>query len=183
MRRGFKAEAERTGVAIREQLGIKHNEPLDCIKLVESLGIPIIPVLTSEQIETICYADGKDHFSAVTISVPNGHLIIYNQTHSFARTNSTLAHEASHLILKHEFSLISKLNICREFDKEKEDEANWLSSCLLMPEKGLIWAVLKGMKLNDIADHFTVSHQMAQWRYSSTGMKQRAKYIKYKNNF
>lgn len=185
MRRGFKADAKRKSLELRKEFGVNYNEALDCFKLVESLGIPIIPVerlggfgLTTEQITSICYADGKHQFSASTISVPYGHLIIYNQSHSFARTNSSIAHEASHVLLKHEFSSISDLKrVSREFDKDKEDEANWMAGCLLLPEDGLLWALKRKMTFQDIADHFSISKQMTLWRYNSTGMARRMIYV------
>jgi len=186
VKRGFKAEANRKSKAIRVDLGIKYNEALDCFKLVDSLGISIYPVvklgeygLTTEQINIICYDKGKQQFSAMTILVSYGYLVFYNQTHSFARTNSSLAHEVSHIILEHEFSLISDIRmISREFEKEKEDEANWMAGCLLLPEEGLIWALREKMSITDIADHFCVSKQMTQWRYNATGMINRIKYLK-----
>ena len=186
MVRGFKTKANKQSLEIRKELNINYNEPFDCFKLVDYLNIPTYPVdkmgefgLSTEQINTICYSDGKQQFSAITISVPFGHLIFYNQSHAFTRTNSTLAHEASHIILGHELSSISDIKfVAREFDKEKEDEANWLAGCLLLPEKGLIWGLKNRMSIQSIADHFNISKQMTQWRYNSTGMKQRMKYVR-----
>ena len=185
MRRGFKAEATRKSLALREKLKVKYNEALDCFQLAKSIEIQAFPVdkliefgFSTEQIETICYAKGKQQFSATTIFTPYGYLILYNQTHSFARTNSSLAHEVSHVILKHEFSSISGMKmISREFDKIKEDEANWLAGCLLLPENGLIWALKRKMSIQMIATHFNISRQMTQWRYNVTGMSRRAKYF------
>jgi Zn-dependent peptidase ImmA (M78 family) len=184
--RGFKTKAKKESLAIRKEIGIDYNEPLDCFRLVESLEIPAYPVekmgefgLCTELINTICYAKGKQQFSATTISVPLGHLIFYNQTHTFERTNSSLAHEASHVILGHEFSSILDMKmVSREFDKDKEDEANWMAGCLLLPEDGLIWALKKKMSIESIADHYNISKQMTQWRYNSTGMRQRMKYVR-----
>ena len=133
----------------------------------------------SELIETICYSNGKGQFSATTIQVPAGYLVIYNQSHSFGRINSSLAHEISHVILMHEFSSISNSNlVLREFDKEKEDEANWLAGCLLLPESGLIWALKKQMSRGEIAQHFEISQNMTLWRYNSTGLGKRMPYSK-----
>lgn len=186
MVRGFKTKAKKKSLELRKELNVKYNEPLDCFKLVDYLDIPTYPVdkmgefgLSTEHINTICYSKGKQQFSATTISVPFGHLIFYNQSHTFKRTNSNLAHEASHIILGHEFSSITDIKfIAREFDKDKEDEANWMAGCLLLPEEGLIWALKKRMSLQSIADHFNISKQMTQWRYNSTGMRQRMKYVR-----
>lgn len=68
--------------------------------------------------------------------------------------------------------------VSREFEKDKEDEANWMAGCLLLPEEGLIWALRAKMPINEIADHFCVSIQMTQWRYNVTGMFNRVKYFK-----
>ena len=186
MVRGFKTKAKRESLEIRKGLGVNYNDPLDCFKLVDSLDIPAYPVeklgefgLSTELIDTICYSKGKQQFSATTISVPLGHLIFYNQAHTFKRTNSSLAHEVSHIILGHEFSSILDMKmVSREFDKDKEDEANWMAGCLLLPEDGLIWALKRKMSIQSIADHFNISKQMTLWRYNSTGMYQRMKYVR-----
>lgn len=185
MVRGFKADAKRKSLALREKLGIKEDESLNCFSLAEYLGIPIHPVdklrqfgMATEEINLICYLKGKQEFSAVTIAVRYGHLIIYNQGHSEARINSDLAHEISHIILEHEFSSISYIKKgIREFDQDKEDEANWMACCLLLPEDGLVWALKRKMSLQNIADHFNISLKMVQWRYNSTGMVNRMKFI------
>jgi hypothetical protein len=130
----LKQKLRKKSLAIREQLNIKYNGSLDCFKLVDYLDIPTYPVdkmgefgLSTDHINTICYSEGKQQFSATTISVPFGHLIFYNQSHTLERSNSTLAHEASHIILGHEFSSISDIKyVSREFDKDKKDEANWI---------------------------------------------------------
>jgi Zn-dependent peptidase ImmA (M78 family) len=184
VKRGFKAEAKKRANDIRRALKVNNDQALNCLDLTGFLNISVYPVsklveygFTTENIETICYADGIHQFSATTILVPDGYLILYNQAHSFARTNSSLAHEVSHIICEHEFSSINKLkNLSREFDRDKEDEANWMAGCLLLPEEGLIWALKKGMSIQKIADHFEVSKQMTQWRYNITGMKRRMRY-------
>lgn len=183
MKRGFKADAKRKSLAIREELGIKTNEALDCFELANYFNIPSVPVdslgefgFSTEQIELVCYANGNQQFSAITISIQEGYLIIYNQTHSLARTNSSLAHEISHIICEHDFSSLSNLKkISREFDQDKEDEANWLAGCLLLPEDGLFWALKQKMSIPDIAYHYNISQQMTRWRYNSTGMFRRFK--------
>lgn len=181
---GFKAEASRISTHVRKERGIGDLEPINCFELVTSLNASLHSVeelgrygLTTDLINLICYSDNKQDFSATTISSPNGSLVIYNQAHSIQRTNSSLAHEASHIILMHDFSSISDMKmISREFDKEKEDEADWLAGCLLIPEEGMKWAVNRSMSIEEIADHFNVSTQMAQMRYNRTGMKKRNRY-------
>ena len=72
MKRGFKAEATRNSLALREKLKVKYNEALDCFQLAKSMEIPAFPVdkliefgFSTEQIETICYAKGKQQFSEI----------------------------------------------------------------------------------------------------------------------
>ncbi len=186
MKRGFKAEAKRKSLAIREELGVATNEALNCFELAEYMSIPSYPVdclcefgFSTQEIEVVCYANGNQQFSATTISVPSGYIIVYNQTHTMARTNSSLAHEISHILCGHDFSSLSHLKkVSREFNKDKEDEANWLAGCLLLPEDGLIWSLKRNMTIPEIADHFDISQQMARWRYNSTGMARRKQYFR-----
>ena len=42
LRRGFKAEAERTAASVRANLGLSAVDRLDCLQLADALGIPVI---------------------------------------------------------------------------------------------------------------------------------------------
>jgi hypothetical protein len=178
---GFKANANRISTDLRTRLGLQENEALNCFDLFKILDIFHCTVerlgkfgFSSDLIETVSYSNGKGQFSATTIQVPYGYLVLYNQSHSFGRINSSLAHEASHVILMHEFSTITNSQlVLREFDQEKEDEANWLAGCLLLPESGLVWALGERMSKKEIAEHFNISSDMALWRYNKTGMAKR----------
>ena len=52
----------------------------------------------------------------------------------------------------------------------KEQEANWLAGCLLLPRQLLYAAVRRGYGAADIADTYRVSEQMAAFRLRTTGV-------------
>jgi Zn-dependent peptidase ImmA (M78 family) len=182
VKHGFKASANKKSEEIRKTLGLRNYDALDCFNLAIHLKVPIFKIselasigFPHNSINILC----KNGFSAVTILTPYGKLIVYNNLHSPSRINSDLSHEISHIICDHDFSSITEMiTISREFDKNKEDEANWLGGCLLLPEKGLVWAIRQKMSIEDIANHFNISVQMARWRFNVTGMAKRKKYIR-----
>ena len=191
MVRGFKTKAEKRSLALRKELGLKFNEPVDCLQLAEHIGICVL------QIDSLCkcgFSDknlnvfsssgnGYKEFSATILHTEHGNILVYNHFHSQARINSSIAHEISHIDCEHDFSSMptgGSFGLIREFPKECEEEANWLSGCILFPRSGLVWAAKRGMGIPEIAEHFNTSEEMARWRYNTTGiaaqMRRAAKY-------
>jgi uncharacterized protein YPO0396 len=83
VRHGFKADASRISIEFRTRLGLQENEALNCFDLFKSMDTIHCTVdrlskygFPSELIETICYSNGKGQFSATTIQVPAGYLVI-----------------------------------------------------------------------------------------------------------
>ena len=178
MRRGFKAWCERTANDYWQALGIAPAGALDPHVLASHLGVQ---VATPEDIPTLSEASKRqllevdaDSWSAVTIADGNARLVILNSAHSAVRQNSDLAHELAHLILNH---TTDQARLSREgllfrgtFDREQEDEANWLGGCLLVPRDGLLKARLRTADVGALAAQFRVSTDMITWRLQKTGV-------------
>lgn len=186
MRRGFKSEAERKSSKIRVELGLRDNERICCFTLLDYLEINCFSVeqlsdfgLDEDSIITITTGAGQREFSAILLYKSEGSLVIYNPKHSKKRVRSSIAHEASHVLCGHPFlkGKYGRTFLHRDHPKNIEDEANWQAGCLLVPKVGMEWAVRQGMKVADIADHFDVSKEMAQWRYNVLGMARRSRYM------
>ena len=144
MRRGFKAWCERTANHYRQAVGVSPSEALDPRRLADHLGVRVatpegIPTLSDAARRQLVEVDAAS-WSAVTIAHGDARLVILNSGHSDARQNSSLAHELAHLILNH---TTDQPRLSHEgllfrgaFDKEQEDEANWLGGCLLVSRDG-----------------------------------------------
>ena len=58
----------------------------------------------------------------------------------------------------------------RSCDPTQEEEAAWLSGCLLLPRSLLLAEVRRGSDARDIANKYGVSERMAQYRLDVTGV-------------
>ena len=178
MRRGFKAWCERTANDYRRALGVAACGPLDPRHLADHLGVRVaspedIPTLSDAARRQLVEVD-PDSWSAVTIALGDARLVILNSGHSDARQRSSLAHELAHLILNHaaDRTQLSQQGLLFRgtFDREQEEEANWLGGCLLVPRDGLLKARLRTSNERALAAQFRVSADMIAWRLRSTGV-------------
>ena len=178
MRRGFKAWCERTANDYRQALGVAPSGPLNPLCLADYLGVRVatpedIPTLSDTARRQLVEVD-PDSWSAVTIALGNIRLVILNSGHSDVRQRSSLAHELAHLILNH---ATDRTQLSHEgllfrgtFDREQEDEANWLGGCLLAPRDGLLKARHRTPDEHALATRFGVSADMIAWRLRTTGV-------------
>ena len=178
MRRGFKAWCERTVNDYWRALGVPACGPLDPRHLADHLGVRIafpedIPTLSDTARRQLVEID-PDSWSAVTIALGDARLVILNSGHSDARQRSSLAHELAHLILNHatDRTQLSQQGLLFRgtFDREQEEEANWLGGCLLVPRDGLLEARLRTSNERALAAQFRVSTDMIAWRLRTTGV-------------
>lgn len=180
-KRGFKSWCERYATDKRKELGLTSSDPLDARALAKNLGIQVwtphdVPGLSPEYIEILVRNDGvtASDWSAVTLVVDDIKLVILNSSHSAGRQSSDLMHELSHLILDHQSQ---ELNASSEgvlmlsaYEKDQEDEADWLSGCLLLPRDALVSIMRRKSDLAEAAKDFRVSMSMLKYRMSMTGV-------------
>ncbi|MBI1183588.1 ImmA/IrrE family metallo-endopeptidase [bacterium] len=188
MRRGFKTKCDSICSQIRNALRIDDYAALPEYALANHLGLKIFKPsdllafgFRKKHLNVLCNANSRD-FSAVAIKAKSCVLITFNEAHSPARIKSSLVHEMAHIICDHDFTQFDADTSLREFPKDEEEEADWLAGCLLIPRNGIIWAGRKGMNLDDLANHYEVSVQMARWRVNKTGVKNQLRYMKIKHN-
>ena len=182
LRRGFKSEAERIARRVRSELGIGVAQPVDPGVLAELLGIEVragdelIPRERFMQLDMI----QPGSFSACTLR-PSAErvVVVYNPLSAPSRRTSDLAHELAHILLNHRLSRLERLGDVSflSCDPVQEEEAGWLSGCLLLPRPLLLAEVRKGSSAADIAKKCGVSERMAQYRVNVTGvLRQRRAY-------
>lgn len=174
MRRGFKAEAERTALQLRTELGVGLDEPLDLLELAKLLNVVVRGADALVDLEKLKRLEAiqPGAFSACTFTMPDGSVVAYNPLSSLGRRNSDIGHELAHLVLKHPVRNVERLGSLTftTCDPEEEQEANWLAGALLLPRDTLARAVRRGLTAEGIAADHSVSLQMANFRLRATGV-------------
>jgi hypothetical protein len=176
LRRGFKAEAERTAARLRSELNVAADARIDVDLLAKYLGVSVRRadelVSISDLNRLNALQDGC--FSAATIHLPNGAIVtITNPVNvSTGRRDSDLAHELAHVILKHLPSQVDRLGDLTFFDcdPEQEEEANWLAGCLLLSRPLLLNAARNRLTAEQVAERNNVSVEMARFRLNASGV-------------
>lgn len=178
-RRGFKTWAEKQGLEYRAALGLRITDHLPANALAGYLKISVFtpgdfPGLQAKHLKHLLNK-GKSQWSALTVPHPEGHIVIYNPTHSASRQESDLMHELAHILCGHPAPQLQHIPGfplgLREYDIDKEKEAEWLGGCLQLPRNSLSWALRRGMDHDSIADHFKASKDMVRFRVNMTGLK------------
>ena len=172
LRRGFKAEAERTTVEIRQELRLGDADPLDPWALAELLDIPVwaLSEYTEEHPQCVqCL--GEDHrgnFHAMMVIVQDRRVIVHNDFNSEARQRSDIAHECAHALLHHKAQEVTD-GTALEYDQDQEDEAGWLSAKLLLPDRTCLAICRQGTPASEAAATFGVSTKMMSYRLGASG--------------
>ena len=186
LRRGFKSESERIVKRVQSDLGMSADQSVALEALADLLSIEIragdelIPLQRFVDLEEI----QPGAFSACTLRPSADRtVIIYNPVSSESRRRSDLAHEIAHILLNHELSRIERLGDITFFscDANQEEEAGWLSGCLLLPRPLLLSAVHRGSSAREIAQNYGVSERMAQYRLNVTGVVRQNRALQKKN--
>ncbi len=182
LRRGFRAETERTSVAIRDEMGLEESDSVNVRDVAEHLKIAVVDAdelverKRLEELESIqAYA-----FSACTFDIEDSAVIVVNPLHPKERQVSDIAHEMAHVILKHELTEIREIagvpfRTCRS---DQEEEATTWGGTLLLPRPLLLEAARNGMSIEDIATSFGVTVDMARFRFNTTGVARQAAYAR-----
>jgi Zn-dependent peptidase ImmA (M78 family) len=177
--RGFKTWCENVSVQLRKDLAIAPTEPLDVKALGDWLDIEIrtpdqIPGLESKWTHILLKKD-PDAWSAVTLATNSKNLIILNSSHSKARQASDLTHELSHILIGHEAGRVDispdGLLMLSTYDRNQEDEANWMAGCLLLPREALAVIIKQQVDFEIAAKKYGVSRDMLRWRINVTGVQ------------
>ena len=175
LRRGFKSEAERIARRVRIDLGLNAADPVAPELIAELLGVEVragdelLPRERFQELEDI----QPDAFSACTLRPSLDRVVVvHNPLSPKTRQKSDVAHELAHMLLDHELSRVQRLGDITflSCDPAQEDEAAWLSGCLLLPRALLLAEVSRGADAEDIARKHGVSERMAQYRLDVTGV-------------
>jgi hypothetical protein len=178
LERGFKTWSEKLAAGVRRDLGLASTAPLPPQLLADYLDVRVwtprqVPGLPQAVCDQLLERD-PGGWSAVTQTVAGKVTVIYNPRHSLGRRNSDITHELAHVLLEHAPSkLILSPDgrvVMRTFDGRQEDEAGWLSGCLLLPRVALMHSVRTGMDNKAIATEFQTSEVLVRYRVGITGV-------------
>ena len=176
LRRGVKAEAERLANDIWSEMSLTPNDGMDAVKLAEHVGCIVRPADALVDIGKLkeLHRIQHDAFFACTFELPSDrYAIVFNPLMSDRRRNSDIAHEVAHIVLGHSLSRLERLgNIAfLSCDKQQEEEAAWLSGCLLVPRFALIHDLRKRRTPGTIARNRVLSRGMVDYRIRVTGVE------------
>jgi hypothetical protein len=177
-RRGFKTWCETIASAKRRALKIPTTAALDPRLVARDMRVVVrydhqIPNLAPGTLEQLTVHDA-DVWSAVTLCHNDRYLVVLNSAHSKTREANTLMHELSHLIIGHKPARLDitadGLMILSSYDKQHEDEANWLAAALLLPRDALLHARRRGMSDQAAAAFYGCSVALVTFRRQVTGV-------------
>ncbi len=161
----------------RQDLGLAPTAPLDPWVYSSHIGVVVLDFseiqLTAACKQRLLLTDSES-WSGMTLREDGVTAIIVNPSHSRGRQCSTLAHELSHVILKHvpaqvEVSSTGML-LLSDYSDEAEAEADWLAAAMLLPRDVLMDRRRRGDTISAIADAFGTSDQLCEWRVRMTGV-------------
>jgi hypothetical protein len=82
-------------------------------------------------------------------------------------------HEMAHVICAHKpqgFESVADLGLMlRRFDREQEEEADWLGRCLQLPRPVLGWCLNRSYTHQQISDHCLASEELVRYRLNASG--------------
>jgi Zn-dependent peptidase ImmA (M78 family) len=174
LRRGFLAEAERHAARIRSELGQAPTSKLSIDDAATHLGIRVIAA--SDLIDIARLQDLERiqalAFSACTFDIDGIRVVVFNPIRSAERRESDIGHEVSHVILGHELSALRTIagTPFRTCQPDQEEEATNLAGTLLLPRPLLLSATRRGLSLEEIAERYGVTVDMARFRLNRTGV-------------
>lgn len=180
--RGFKSWCEKVSLQQRLELGLRPTDPLDPMLLADHLEVLVwsateVPGVDRSALRVLTQ-DDPDSWSAVTLCSASRDVIIVNPQHRDGRRASDIMHELAHLIIGHEPARIDitedGLLILNTFSQDQEDEAKWLSACLLLPRPLLLTIRRQGLEESKAARKYGVSLQMLRYRMQMLGLRNRS---------
>ncbi len=170
--RGFKSWCERVALQQRTELKLKSDDPLDPVALARHLEIDVWTAAQIPGLDPLCLSvlveKDPDSWSAITLCTGTKDLIIVNPAHGGGRRASDIMHEIAHILIGHDPARVDVtedgLLILSSYNKQQEEEAKWLSGCLLLPREALLLIRRQGLDPEEAARLYGVSAQMLTFR-------------------
>lgn len=167
-RRGFKTEANKIAVRVRQQMGLIARAPIDPKEICAKFDIQLLKL--SELNSQDCSFLHRDNsvFSAVTVPRGGEIAIVHNDSHHPHRQRSNICHELAHCFLGH--TCVPPLTPTGERARDSgiEAEANYLGGCLLVTNEAAAHIVFNGL-VGSAQQIYGVSQSMLDYRLRMSG--------------
>lgn len=166
-RRGFKADANRIALRVREKMGLSPIEPIEPEAICQQYDILLLKLSEADP-DSPFLSSKSSEFSAVTIPCGYRTAILHNDSHHPYRQRSNICHELAHCFLGHECTPPLTAKGERARDGGVEAEANYLGGCLLISNEAAVYIVRNGLTLQ-AQGIYGVSGGMLTWRLQVSG--------------
>lgn len=171
-RRGFKTEANRIAVRVREALGLADIDPIVPEEVCHHYDIELMKLSESECDASAFLGEDQEHFSAVIVPRGARIAIVYNDSHHPYRQRSNICHELGHCFLGHKSTPPLTPEGERIHDGSIEGEANFLAGALLLTNEGAIHILRRGL-LPVAQNRYGISQKMLDYRLNISGAYKR----------
>ena len=181
-------------MGLREFADVTEDQPLDPFALA---GFARLLVIDFDSIEGLS-PESREHLlgaaadewsgGACSRPLPNGwRLVILNPVHGAQRNRATLMEEVAHVFLGHKPNRLAAITfdkssgrspetsnqptgklLARDYNQTDEEAAYAVGAAALVPYGALRRLVMKGRSSYQIARHFLVSRQLAEYRIKVT---------------
>jgi IrrE N-terminal-like domain len=178
LRRGFKAEASRISLGLREDLRLAPEAPIDLHAAAAKLRVAIVPLSEFANEYPIAVKQLTEidpmAWSAGLLPVGVGkRILLHNDAHSPGRQSSNIAHELAHVLLEHPCTLPLDASGCRVVDRDVEEEANWLAGVILIPDAAAVHIVRSALTTEETCRLYSVSIDLLRMRINLSGARKR----------
>jgi IrrE N-terminal-like domain len=179
-----RSQFELRALGLRDFAGIGTDQPLDPFALARFAKLMVVDfdrvkALSSESRAHLLGA-AVDQWSggACSTPLPNGwRIVILNPAHGNNRNRATLMEEIAHVFLGHRPNRLASRPApdvggariaARDYNQADEEAAYAIGAAALVPYAALRRLVLEGKSSIEIARHFRVSRQLAEYRIKVT---------------
>jgi hypothetical protein len=185
---------ELRALGLREFAGVTEDQPLDPFALASFARLLVIDFDSIEGLSaesrTHLLGAAADEWSGGACSrpLPNGwRLVILNPAHGIQRNRATLMEEVAHVFLGHKPNRLAAITrddgpgqstgtanqpggrmLARDYNQTDEEAAYAVGAAALVPFGALRRLVMEGRPSREIARHFRVSRQLAEYRIKVT---------------
>jgi hypothetical protein len=167
-RRGFKAEANRISLRVREQMGLSPIDPIDPTEVCAHFEIALLKLSDLNCDVSSFLGVNRSVFSAITIPCGVQTAIVHNHTHHPNRQRSNICHELAHCFLGHKCTTPLMESGERARDGGLEAEAHFLAGALLIPNEAAVHIVRNALVVAAV-QIYGVSQSMLTYRLRVSG--------------
>jgi len=181
---------ELRALGLREFAGVTGEQPLDPFALAGFARLLVVDFASIKGLST----ESREHLLGVAADewsggacsrpLPNGwRLVILNPAHGAARNRATLMEEVAHVFLGHKANRLAAMTtskksskpsgaapkvLARDYNQADEEAAYAVGAAALVPYGALRRLLMAGRSAPEIARHFGVSRQLAEYRIKVT---------------